>query len=88
VDYPQHVEAVKHETEAIVATLRGDPLDVLVPSCPDWSVADLARYVGEFTGFWTHVLCEGTGRPKTPFPDMPSGSPAAVADRIGSSLLT
>lgn len=30
-------------------------------------MSDLARHVGEFTGFWTHVLCEGTGRPKTPY---------------------
>ena len=35
--------------------------------------ADLAVHVGEFCGFWSHVLCEGTGRPKTPFPDPPDG---------------
>jgi len=80
VDYAQHVEAVKRETLAMVAALREGPLDEPVPSCPDWTAADLAKHVGEFTGFWTHLLCEGTGRPKTPFSDMPSGSVSAVSD--------
>ncbi|MGH9917477.1 MAG: maleylpyruvate isomerase family mycothiol-dependent enzyme, partial [Nitrososphaerales archaeon] len=76
----QHVEAIKRETEAIVAALRDDPIDLPVPSCPEWTLGELANHVGEFTGFWTHVLCESTGRPKTPFPDMPSGNPSAVSD--------
>ncbi len=44
-----------------------------VPTCPDWTVADLAAHVGQFCGFWAHVLCEGTGRPKPSFPDPPAG---------------
>src|SRR2546430_17466248 len=43
------------------------------------SLADLTKHLGEFACFWTHVLCEGTGRAKTPFPDPPSG--AALAPR-------
>jgi uncharacterized protein (TIGR03083 family) len=62
------------------AALRGGPLEVPVPSCPDWTLTDLAKHVGEFTCFWTHVLCEGTGHPKTPFPDMPVGTAPEVAD--------
>jgi uncharacterized protein (TIGR03083 family) len=80
VEYSQHVDAVERETTAMVDALRDGPLEARVPSCPDWNVADLVKHVSEFTGFWTHVLCEGTGRPKTPFPDMPSGGVLAVAD--------
>jgi uncharacterized protein (TIGR03083 family) len=52
---------------AFVAALAAGPLDAPVPTCPDFTVDDLAEHVGMFTGFWTHVLCEGTGRPKPPF---------------------
>jgi uncharacterized protein (TIGR03083 family) len=38
-----------------------------VPTCPDFTVDELAHHVGTFCAFWTHVLCEGTARPKTPF---------------------
>jgi uncharacterized protein (TIGR03083 family) len=71
MDYDEHVAAVRRETEAFDAALRAGPMDVVVPSCPDWTVADLATHVGNFMGLWTHVLCEGSGRPKTPVPDVP-----------------
>jgi uncharacterized protein (TIGR03083 family) len=80
VNYVEHVEAVERESKALVAALRDGPLDVSVPSCPDWTLTELAQHVGEFTGFWTHVLCEGSGRPKTPYPAMPSESASAVAE--------
>ncbi len=80
MNYDEHIAAVERETAGLVAATAGGPLDASVPTCPAWVVTDLLRHVGEFTGFWTHVLCEGTGRPKTPAPDMPDGDPAAVAD--------
>ena len=77
MDYLDHVAAVERELGAITAVLGAGPLDVRVPTCPDWTLADLTRHMGEFAGFWTHVLCEGTGRTKTPFPDPPSGAALA-----------
>ena len=77
MDYVEHIDAVEQASKAMVAALRAGPLDVGVPSCPDWTVAELAQHAGEFSAFWTHVLCEGNGRPKTPFPDRPSGPAAA-----------
>jgi uncharacterized protein (TIGR03083 family) len=79
VDYATHVGAVERETTALTVALDG-PLDLRVPSCPDWTVLELAQHVGEFTGFWTHVLCEATGRPKPSCPDIPSGDAAPVAE--------
>jgi uncharacterized protein (TIGR03083 family) len=70
MEHGELVDHVEREAAAIVATLRAGPLDVPVPTCPDWTLADLAAHVGSFT-VWTHVLCEGTGRPKPPFPDQP-----------------
>jgi uncharacterized protein (TIGR03083 family) len=75
--YDDHVAAVEREAAAIVRALGAGPLDARVPSCPDWTLADLAHHVGFFT-VWTHVLCEGTGRVKTPFPDPPEADGLAV----------
>jgi len=81
LSYDEHVAATRRELASMRAALAAGPIDVTVPTCPDWTVHDLGRHAGEFTGFWTHVLCEGTGMRKTPFPDAPDidDGPAALA---------
>jgi uncharacterized protein (TIGR03083 family) len=88
MEYGEHVAAVEREIGAFADALAAGPLDAKVPTCPLWTVADLVKHVGEFTGFWTHVLCEGAGRPKTPFPEMPQ-SEATVTwfTRLGAHLV-
>ncbi len=74
MDHAALVDAVSEEGAAMVTALESGPsMDTIVPTCEEWTVSDLAVHVGAFCGFWTHVLCEGTGRPKTPFPDPPDG---------------
>jgi uncharacterized protein (TIGR03083 family) len=73
VEYAEHVDAVEAAGDAFAQALRGANTDARVPSCPEWSLLDLTRHVWNLTGFWTHVLCDGTGRPKTPFDEMPDG---------------
>lgn len=65
------MDAVERELSAFTAAVGAGSLDDRVPTCPEFSVDDLAAHVGEFCGFWAHVLCEGSGRPKTPFTDGP-----------------
>lgn len=79
MEYQQHVEAVRRETDALIAAFGSGGVDDPVPTCPEWMIRDLARHVGEFTGFWTHAVCEGAGREKTPFPDMPERGSGGVA---------
>jgi uncharacterized protein (TIGR03083 family) len=79
MDYDHHVVAVERETAAAVQAFRDGEMPSTVPTCPDWALRDLAKHVGEFTGLWTHMLCEGTGRPKTPYSEMPDRD-ADVAD--------
>jgi len=67
MDYATHIDAVAREAAAFTEALGAGPVDVVVPSCPDWTVAELAHHAGSFSAFWSHVLCEGSGRPKTPF---------------------
>ena len=70
--YEEHVDAVERESAAIDAALRAGPMTDTVPTCPEWTVADLTRHLGEFYGWWAHNMCDGTGRPKTPAPDPPA----------------
>jgi uncharacterized protein (TIGR03083 family) len=85
MDYAQRIDAVAAELSALVsAVAAGDP-SARVPTCPDFSLDDLAAHVGEFCGFYSHVLCEGTGRPKTPYSTEvdPEGRAAWLAELAG-----
>lgn len=89
--YEDHITAVDREASALVEALAVMPGDAPVPTCPDWTLADLARHVGEVTGLWTHLLCEAAGRPKPPFGEPPDGSGVAgwyadVAGHLVSEL--
>jgi uncharacterized protein (TIGR03083 family) len=87
--YEDHLEAVEREVAALVDVFAAVTIDAQVPTCPDWTVADLADHVGGFTGFWSHVLCEGTGRPKTGFTQRPAGGDVgAWYAGLGASLIT
>ncbi|MGD0391871.1 MAG: maleylpyruvate isomerase N-terminal domain-containing protein [Acidimicrobiales bacterium] len=78
MDNASLIESVRTEGQTLAVALEDAAADDLVPTCEGWKIADLAVHVGEFCGFWSHVLCEGTGRPKTPFPQPPGG------DELGS----
>lgn len=87
MEYEEHIRAVEREAEAIASALGAGPFDAPVPTCPAWTMRDLALHLGEFTAVWTHVLCEGTGRDKTPFPDMPDDGVEDWYRGLASSLV-
>ena len=88
MNYGDHVTAVEREVAALAGAFVAGPIDTLVPTCPEWTVADLADHVGGFTGFWSHVLCEGTGRVKTEFTERPAdGDIGAWYAELGASLV-
>ncbi len=73
MDHSSLVDAVRIQGAGLCEAVAAGPVSAPVPTCGGWDVADLAVHVGSFCGFWTHVLCEGTGQEKTPFPDPPGG---------------
>ena len=89
MDFAQRIDAVAVELSALVsAVAAGDP-SARVPTCPDFSLDDLAAHVGEFCGFYSHVLCEGTGRPKTPYStEVGAEGRAAWLDELAGHLVT
>lgn len=64
MDDEARIDAVEGELAALVAAVAAGPPGARVPTCPDFSLDDLAGHVGQFCAFWSHVLCETTGRPK------------------------
>src|SRR5688572_26773848 len=54
------------EAEAMAAA-AADHLDKQVPSCPDWTVADLLFHTGRVHRVWTHVLGLGGEPPSLEF---------------------
>src|SRR5688572_9526021 len=81
--YDELVDAVERETAALAQALGDGPDDAQVATCPAWKVRDLATHVGEFTAVWTHVLCEATSTPKTPYEPVPPAAPDAMAAWYG-----
>jgi uncharacterized protein (TIGR03083 family) len=77
VDAAAHVEAVERESATLAGVLAAGPLDAVVPTCPEWTLADLGAHVGNVLGVWSHVLCEATGRPKPQIPEAPVGGDLA-----------
>jgi uncharacterized protein (TIGR03083 family) len=77
-----HIDAAEGQLDGLCAVAAAGPTAAPVPTCPDWTVADLASHVGQFCGFWAHVLCEGSGRPKPSFPDPPAGE--AIAEWLAA----
>jgi uncharacterized protein (TIGR03083 family) len=77
VDHGALIDAVEVEGDALIEAVRAGPASTAVATCEGWTVNDLATHVGDFCGFWSHVLCEGAGRPKTPFAEPPEGGDLA-----------
>ena len=72
MDHSSLVAAVRTEAGGLTFAVEAGGMEDVVPTCAGWEVRDLAVHVGEFCGFWSHVLCEGAGRPKPAFPDPPT----------------
>jgi len=87
VEYAEHVEALERETAAFAKALMRADADAHVPTCPEWTVRDLAKHHGTGMGFWTHVLCEGTGRPKPEIQEEPGPAPALWFTQIAGLLI-
>jgi uncharacterized protein (TIGR03083 family) len=87
VEYDAHTEAVVRELATLDAVLASAPLSRPVPTCPGWTLADLTQHVGEFCGFWAHVLCEGTGRKKAPVAAPTADQHRAWLGEVGGFLM-
>src|SRR3954451_5736313 len=87
MNYAEHIAAVERETGAFARVLMKGDTGAQVPTCPDWTLLDLAKHVGGVMGFWSHVLAEGMGRPKPEIQREPGPAPTMWFTTISSSLV-
>jgi uncharacterized protein (TIGR03083 family) len=56
LEYSAYVDAIRREGAAFVAAARAAGVDARVPSCPDWTVADLCSHVGRLHRWATEIV--------------------------------
>ncbi|WP_377322978.1 maleylpyruvate isomerase family mycothiol-dependent enzyme [Pimelobacter simplex] len=70
-----YLDHIRTESARFADVLATCPPDARVPSCPDWTAADLLAHLGGVQEFWTGVIA---GRPAAPTED-DAESPAPLA---------
>lgn len=80
--YAELVTAVRREGEALLAAARTGT-EAAVPTCGDWTVADLARHVWQvYANVTLYVSSRATTRPEQ-LPELPAGDPVELlADQL------
>src|SRR2546428_13536318 len=66
---------IERESAAAAATIAQGSLDARVPSCPDWSLAELIWHLGRGQRFWASAMRAGDVDPE--FPTEEPGPPRA-----------
>ena len=77
------LDADFHRMREVVA---GADLTAMVPSCPEWTVADLARHVGAVYLHKVECMRLGTHPAEWPPPGLNSEDPVALLDRAYPAL--
>ena len=70
---------IERESAAAAATIAAASLEDRVPSCPDWSLAELIWHLGRVQRFWASAVRAGDVEPEFP-PEEPGPSQADELD--------
>lgn len=81
MDPSTYLEHIRTESAGLVAAARSAGLDRPVPSCPDWTVADLLVHVGRVQRWQREIVADRVQEPAFSFPDAPD-DPAALPDWV------
>jgi uncharacterized protein (TIGR03083 family) len=72
----QYLAAITTESTALADAAERAGLDTPVPSCPEWTVADLVAHVGEVQQ-WARIMVEQRAQERIPRRSLPSAPPGA-----------
>ncbi|MFI6151263.1 maleylpyruvate isomerase family mycothiol-dependent enzyme [Kitasatospora sp. NPDC051170] len=81
-----HVAAVQAETARLVTAVRSADPATPIPTCPDWTLADLLRHTGSVQRWFTALLLQRIQQPPTErrvdlkLPDRTEDYPAWLAE--------
>ena len=56
MQYTDHLNHLDHYSEAFLELARAADLDVLVPSCPGWTVSDLVYHLADVQHCWASIV--------------------------------
>jgi uncharacterized protein (TIGR03083 family) len=56
MEHAQYVAAIRREGEDLAAAARDAGLDAVVPSCPEWTIADLLSHIGRVQHWVTSIV--------------------------------
>lgn len=80
LEFPALLQLIDERSAAFRAAIASAPsLDVQVPTCPDWTLFDLAEHIGEGRRSWAATVAAGpdaTGKVAAP------GAPTAPRERV------
>ncbi|MFF4896186.1 maleylpyruvate isomerase family mycothiol-dependent enzyme [Streptomyces sp. NPDC001068] len=76
--FPVLLRLIDERSKAFRATVASAPsLDVQVPTCPEWTLSDLAQHIGEGRRAWAATVAAGPAPAKS----VPEDAPAAPRER-------
>ncbi|MGC4770440.1 maleylpyruvate isomerase family mycothiol-dependent enzyme [Micromonospora sp. DT44] len=85
MENPRYLDCLTDDFVRLRALVPTDP-GAAVPSCPGWTVADLARHVGEVYLHKTLAIREGVEPEPWPPAELASEDPLALLDRAYAGL--
>jgi uncharacterized protein (TIGR03083 family) len=56
VEYDAYVATIRTDTERFAAAAEESGLSATVPTCPDWTLDNLTKHVGNVQRFWTDLV--------------------------------
>lgn len=68
----QYLDAIRHESERLVAAAVSAGLESPVPSCPEWTVADLLGHVGRVQRWQADIVARRVQEPEFGFAEPPT----------------
>ncbi|MEU6667072.1 maleylpyruvate isomerase family mycothiol-dependent enzyme [Streptomyces sp. NPDC046727] len=78
LEFPDLLRLIDERSTAFRAAVASAPsLDVQVPTCPEWTLFDLAEHIGEGRRAWAATVAAGPAPAKS----APEGTPAAPRER-------
>ena len=79
MEYAEHCAALRREGDALSVAARAAGIDAVVPSCPDWQVADLLAHLGRFHRWIADIIAAAGTDPADHGAD---AEPPAPAERL------
>lgn len=81
LDFPVLLRLIDERSVAFRAAIAAAPsLDVRVPTCPEWTLLELAQHIGDGRRRWAAIVAAGPGAVPPP-KSAPEGAPTAPRER-------